>query len=57
MPFGGYKSSGLGRELVSLRSKIDFSSNGRQGSYALENYCEVKSIHVNIDMPAPEFKL
>ncbi|KAH8806125.1 aldehyde dehydrogenase [Xylogone sp. PMI_703] len=42
MPFGGYKLSGIGREL---------------GSYALENYCEVKSIHVNMGMPAPVFKL
>ncbi|QKX62231.1 uncharacterized protein TRUGW13939_09390 [Talaromyces rugulosus] len=42
MPFGGYKLSGIGREL---------------GAYALENYCQVKSIHVNINMAAPGFKL
>ncbi|RFU66567.1 aldehyde dehydrogenase family protein [Peribacillus glennii] len=33
-PFGGYKSSGLGREM---------------GSYALNNYTEVKSVWVNLD--------
>lgn len=33
-PFGGYKKSGFGREM---------------GSYALENYTEVKSIWVNLD--------
>lgn len=32
-PFGGYKQSGIGREL---------------GSYALDNYTEVKSVWVNI---------
>ncbi|ORX38945.1 aldehyde dehydrogenase [Kockovaella imperatae] len=35
VPFGGYKSSGLGREL---------------GEYALENYTEVKAVHVNMGM-------
>ena len=30
-PFGGYKESGLGREL---------------GSYALENYTEVKTVRI-----------
>ncbi|CKH30328.1 Betaine aldehyde dehydrogenase [Streptococcus pneumoniae] len=32
-PFGGFKQSGIGREL---------------GSYALDNYTEVKSVWVNI---------
>ncbi|RKJ31057.1 aldehyde dehydrogenase family protein, partial [Butyricicoccus sp. 1XD8-22] len=34
VPFGGYKQSGIGREM---------------GSYALENYTEVKSVWVNLD--------
>lgn len=38
VPFGGYKASGLGREL---------------GEYALANYSEVKAIHVNLNAPAP----
>lgn len=33
-PFGGYKQSGIGREM---------------GSYALDNYTEVKSVWVNLD--------
>lgn len=33
-PFGGYKQSGIGREM---------------GSYALENYTEVKSVWINMD--------
>ncbi|KAL0959105.1 hypothetical protein HGRIS_014402 [Hohenbuehelia grisea] len=33
VPFGGYKQSGIGREL---------------GEYALETYTQVKSVHVNI---------
>lgn len=33
MPFGGYKESGLGREL---------------GSYALENYTEIKTVRVQL---------
>lgn len=33
MPFGGFKESGLGREL---------------GSYALENYTEVKTVRVHL---------
>ncbi len=33
-PFGGYKQSGLGREM---------------GSYALDNYTEVKSVWVNLN--------
>jgi aldehyde dehydrogenase (NAD+) len=32
-PFGGYKQSGIGREM---------------GSYALDNYTEVKSVWVNL---------
>ncbi|KAH7890612.1 aldehyde dehydrogenase domain-containing protein [Phlebopus sp. FC_14] len=35
MPFGGYKQSGIGREL---------------GEYALENYTTVKAVHVNIGL-------
>jgi aldehyde dehydrogenase (NAD+) len=38
VPFGGFKQSGIGREL---------------GEYALANYTEVKSIHVNLTGPAP----
>lgn len=34
VPFGGYKQSGIGREM---------------GSYALENYTEVKSVWINLD--------
>lgn len=33
-PFGGYKESGFGREM---------------GSYALENYTEVKSVWIDLD--------
>ena len=33
MPFGGFKQSGIGREL---------------GEYALENYTNIKAVHVNI---------
>lgn len=33
VPFGGFKSSGIGREL---------------GEYALENYSEVKSVHIRV---------
>ncbi|MDK2598772.1 aldehyde dehydrogenase family protein [Bacillus stercoris] len=33
-PFGGYKQSGLGREM---------------GSYALNNYTEVKSVWINLE--------
>ncbi|MFJ8247922.1 aldehyde dehydrogenase family protein [Peribacillus asahii] len=33
-PFGGYKQSGIGREM---------------GSYALDNYTEVKSVWINLD--------
>ena len=33
IPFGGYKNSGIGREL---------------GEYALTNYCEVKAVMINI---------
>jgi aldehyde dehydrogenase (NAD+) len=33
-PFGGYKQSGIGREM---------------GSYALENYTEVKSVWINLN--------
>ncbi|CAE6499059.1 unnamed protein product [Rhizoctonia solani] len=38
MPFGGFKQSGIGREL---------------GEYALSNYTSVKSVHVNLTEPAP----
>ncbi|GAA5861126.1 hypothetical protein JCM8547_008043 [Rhodosporidiobolus lusitaniae] len=38
VPFGGYKQSGIGREL---------------GEYALKNYTNVKAIHVNISQPSP----
>ena len=32
-PFGGYKESGIGREL---------------GSYSLENYTQVKTVHYHL---------
>jgi len=38
MPFGGYKQSGIGREL---------------GQYALENFMQVKSVHINLSIPNP----
>jgi len=38
VPFGGFKQSGIGREL---------------GEYALANYTNVKAVHVNINQPAP----
>ncbi|CCO36033.1 aldehyde dehydrogenase (NAD+) [Rhizoctonia solani AG-1 IB] len=38
MPFGGFKQSGIGREL---------------GEYALSNYTNIKSVHVNLTEPAP----
>ncbi|UZJ55320.1 hypothetical protein CBS101457_004640 [Exobasidium rhododendri] len=38
VPFGGYKQSGIGREL---------------GSAALRNYTNEKSIHINLTTPAP----
>lgn len=38
VPFGGYKQSGIGREL---------------GEAALANYCESKSVHINLSQPAP----
>lgn len=38
VPFGGYKESGIGREL---------------GEYALANYTNVKAVHININQPAP----
>jgi len=40
VPFGGYKQSGVGREL---------------GRYALDNFTEVKSVHVNLSKPVPPF--
>ena len=38
MPFGGYKESGIGREC---------------GDAALENYCETKTVYLNMGLPAP----
>jgi len=38
VPFGGYKQSGIGREL---------------GEYALANYTEVKAVHINLNAPPP----
>jgi aldehyde dehydrogenase (NAD+) len=44
VPFGGFKQSGIGREL---------------GQYALENYTEVKAVHINfgevIFCPSPYY--
>jgi len=37
VPFGGFKQSGIGREL---------------GEYALANYTNVKAVHVNLTIPA-----
>lgn len=37
-PFGGYKQSGIGREL---------------GEYALANYTSVKAVHINLEQPHP----
>jgi aldehyde dehydrogenase (NAD+) len=37
-PFGGYKQSGIGREL---------------GEYALANYTSVKAVHINLEQPNP----
>jgi aldehyde dehydrogenase (NAD+) len=38
IPFGGFKSSGIGREL---------------GEYALANYTSVKAVHINLTAPGP----
>ncbi|KAF8324536.1 NAD-dependent aldehyde dehydrogenase [Cantharellus anzutake] len=38
LPFGGYKQSGIGREL---------------GEYALQNYTEVKAVHINLSATPP----
>jgi len=38
VPFGGYRHSGIGREL---------------GEYALSNYTEVKAVHINLSAKAP----
>jgi aldehyde dehydrogenase (NAD+) len=38
VPFGGYKTSGIGREM---------------GEYALANYTQIKAVHVNLNAPAP----
>jgi len=38
MPFGGFKQSGIGREL---------------GEYALSNYTQIKAVHVNLTEPPP----
>ncbi|SPO25629.1 probable indole-3-acetaldehyde dehydrogenase [Ustilago trichophora] len=38
VPFGGYKASGIGREL---------------GEYALANYTNIKAVHVNLSVPPP----
>jgi len=38
LPFGGYKASGIGREL---------------GEYALANYTNIKAVHINLSIPNP----
>lgn len=38
IPFGGYKESGIGREL---------------GSYGLTNYTQTKAVHINLGMDSP----
>ena len=38
MPFGGYKESGIGREL---------------GGEVMDNYTQIKTVMFNIDTPAP----
>ncbi|KAE9382489.1 aldehyde dehydrogenase, partial [Gymnopus androsaceus JB14] len=35
VPFGGYKQSGIGREL---------------GAYAIDTYTQVKAVHINVGM-------
>ena len=35
MPFGGYKQSGIGKDL---------------GEYALEHYTNIKAVHVNLGL-------
>ena len=49
MPFGGFKQSGIGRELgyVFLETSLTYSK------YALQNYTNIKSVHVNLNMNAP----
>ena len=39
MPFGGYKESGIGREL---------------GGEAIDNYTQVKTVYFNMDVPPPK---
>ncbi|KAH7906196.1 aldehyde dehydrogenase domain-containing protein [Hygrophoropsis aurantiaca] len=39
VPFGGFKTSGIGREL---------------GEYALANYTAVKAVHINLSAPVPQ---
>ena len=50
MPFGGFKQSGIGRELgYALFECLTLTCS----KYALSNYTNVKSVHINLTMKAP----
>jgi aldehyde dehydrogenase (NAD+) len=50
MPFGGFKQSGIGRELGYFIHSLHRLMCSK---YALQNYTNVKSVHVNLTMKAP----